>query len=99
LPSILHPFPTRRSSDLEAGSFTECNLSDCFKGRATRASPVLSLYPCIEPRIANPCTEPVFALVILHQISVNTYQRIVGIYIRGSDRKSTRLNSSHVKIS
>src|SRR5690606_40839175 len=77
---VLHSFPTRRSSDLDAYTNDEVlsiirNNVDCeVKPRSTRLKPssIAFTHPFVQAGIA------------------------LG---RTTDRKSTRLNSSHVKIS
>src|SRR5690606_40909841 len=85
----LPPFPTRRSSDLIAPLLT-CGAAlppdRCKTPRSTRLQDAseLGLYS----RVAHhPWRDRNVALAILTQSS------------SGRDRKSTRLNSSHVKIS
>src|SRR5699024_12620622 len=80
----LHSFPTRRSSDL----FTVLNCSlTGFCGFAT----VINLAPyCMVssvPRFLRLLNNPIYTLLYTF------------LFTRIADRKSTRLNSSHVSIS
>src|SRR5690606_40984043 len=85
----LHSFPTRRSSDLELEHWKE------FLGR-----------------LKNPTQEVTIGLIGKYVSLPDAYKSIIEAFIHAgavleckvhlkliSDRKSTRLNSSHVKIS
>src|SRR5690606_40624943 len=87
--SYLQHFPTRRSSDLELQCLKISGLKNCMKN----------------------CTQLFFQKLFQKKI-INISDLGLGFHLRGSmtgsvpapegvllDRKSTRLNSSHVKIS
>src|SRR5690606_41488445 len=83
-PRTLPPFPTRRSSDLNA--------------RANREL----LKPVRAIAEAHGATPAQIALAWVHQqasVRQMTVVPVPGTRKRSRDRKSTRLNSSHVKIS
>src|SRR5690606_42050299 len=91
-PRVLHPFPTRRSSDLAQSS-----------GR--RAVAAKRPPDDIDRRLINalqgefPLTETPFADIgaVLGLAEAEVIARLQSLL--DEDRKSTRLNSSHVKIS
>src|SRR5690606_42072617 len=92
IPLAIHSFPTRRSSDLYFLMATITHIasltvsSPAFKDKA----PIPSKYTC-EGADINPPVE-------IGNIPEGT-QSLVLIIEDPEDRKSTRLNSSHVKIS
>src|SRR5690606_39463333 len=82
-PRDLHPFPTRRSSDLSGWNRTTSNMAAAGDGWAM---------------IADPAQGPhTMAIVFRHHSRTRPCRR--GGFTSRRDRKSTRLNSSHVKIS
>src|SRR5690606_42052879 len=98
-PRQLHPFPTRRSSD----------LAQTLQGACTRAGDVVARYGGEEFAALLPDTAAAAALELAEQARARVEARgivhpasdcarVVTVSV-GVDRKSTRLNSSHVKIS
>src|SRR5690606_42101575 len=95
VPSALHSFPTRRSSDLILGTFFKTNQPSGSKiihrldNNANYQHAVIEL------------TTSEGAFRVSYSIRVNNNQtQLVEIRIaKSNNRKSTRLNSSHVKIS
>src|SRR5690606_39666868 len=97
-PPILPPFPTRRSSDLRA--YLDCFNNVCHLGHA-------------HPEVVEAITRQSALLNTntryLHDNIVDYAERltatlpdelcVAAFACSGRDRKSTRLNSSHVKIS
>src|SRR5690606_41468247 len=86
-PKVLHPFPTRRSSDLPQIDLASLPFdAEEMLGR---------LRPWIE------CESPTHdAAAVDRMVDLATCDLAgVGATIERIDRKSTRLNSSHVKIS
>src|SRR5690606_42144437 len=77
-------FPTRRSSDLAGPAGQPAPTVDPFPGAPERSHAVL------QPRREGTRTHAVQGAVAM------SYVRWIGLI---ADRKSTRLNSSHVKIS
>src|SRR5690606_41875719 len=94
----LHSFPTRRSSDLfRAGGFSSARRDKIFDGLARWGSEVKSLR---QSRSNGPVTAR--AAVFFNELDREIRQKSAGRYRLDHllrDRKSTRLNSSHVKIS
>src|SRR5690606_41563622 len=88
-PRPLPSFPTRRSSDL--GQVT---LLMILVGIGT--GPTLPLYTLIMQNAADPRDLGVVTSASMFSRSMG---QVVGVTFFGVDRKSTRLNSSHVKIS
>src|SRR5690606_40894809 len=95
----LHAAPTRRSSDLDADKKLQraarsALRKDYPQGRPVRRRPELRLYEgYARPRATEEqATAP--GTVFSPHLIVRTLERETG-----PDRKSTRLNSSHVKIS
>src|SRR5690606_39698476 len=84
--SSLHSFPTRRSSDLGFGNVKICNDRFCLPHQkvVTRMNNTRQIQPIINST--------------LHAV-INAVPIKCGLPIQSVDRKSTRLNSSHVKIS
>src|SRR5690606_41645289 len=96
-PRSLPPFPTRRSSDLE--------LAAC---RLERGRPVATFHRYLRNTVPVGESERVHRLSdqFLSEHGENPAQVLEdfasfaqGSLLAGQDRKSTRLNSSHVKIS
>src|SRR5690606_41496226 len=93
-PPPLPSFPTRRSSDLyditspTAASFYVFPEAQGFGTRA-EVTAAVGASPSLAPEVAN--------LIITGPTPSAT--TIANVPPAGSDRKSTRLNSSHVKIS
>src|SRR5690606_41787307 len=95
----LHSFPTRRSSDLKATT-NEAKRTECFTSLASLATPpetrtefkkVLQNLDLYE----GESKEGEFVRAALNDIKQKEDQKVEP----APDRKSTRLNSSHVKIS
>src|SRR5690606_40886294 len=93
-----HPFPTRRSSDLfikPANYYYKIVVSDNGIGFDDRQSQMIfELFQRLKPMDGHPGTG--IGLAICKKIVENHHGFIQAT---GKDRKSTRLNSSHVKIS
>src|SRR5690606_41917054 len=86
-----HPFPTRRSSDLAE----QTRLRDAGNADAARAVDALASKLITEPvRYGKPGLQA--HISYLAGMTARTDQKVGRDAI---DRKSTRLNSSHVKIS
>src|SRR5690606_40106478 len=95
----LHTFPTRRSSDLEKDikvitnfidnkDFTECN--DCQRSQFANDDEKILIH------VSN--LRPVKRVEEVLQIFKAVHKKVKSkLIIIGEDRKSTRLNSSHVK--
>src|SRR5690606_41641279 len=92
----LHSFPTRRSSDLELMPSNESKA--CSISPNSIRCPLILTWSSILPR---QCTSPEGNNLAKSPVRYNTGPNSVsnGFFINFSDRKSTRLNSSHVKIS
>src|SRR5690606_40565942 len=93
----LNSFPTRRSSDLSHRNLTflESRYVRCSPSRRTKSLPA-PLY------FQNFMTVRPFSRFIHHDITLQNYRpspKKMSIKDGRKDRKSTRLNSSHVKIS
>src|SRR5207249_10573219 len=95
-PPGLPPFPTRRSSDLEPRHEIELG-----RGVAQRANGVADIADLLGQRDRVPHRRPA-GLVVVRARRVGDRDRLRRIEDRDileQDRKSTRLNSSHVSIS
>src|SRR5690606_41441530 len=96
-PGVEHaspPFPTRRSSDLFVGTYDE-RMRAVFAGTIHRAEKLDLVELVVSVRIADPPETGAIAVFVDHY--VQTVERVEQA-VR-TDRKSTRLNSSHVKSS
>src|SRR5690606_39602669 len=82
-----HPFPTRRSSDLKRPPGVVAAVA--IAARATPGAPVT--YGVLPALPADVATMIPTAAALLTEIAEGSFGK--------PDRKSTRLNSSHVKIS
>src|SRR5690606_41263060 len=80
----LHSFPTRRSSDLRLNKKGSKNIN-------------LGIQVSILKYAPNPPATP--PIILLSGSRYNRLRTLVCSGFEGRDRKSTRLNSSHVKIS
>src|SRR5690606_39438204 len=96
--SALHPLPTRRSSDLRTwrGSPASVAQDPAFnatcRGRFYKKPPQDGIRPCYSGlQVQGTATSPSSTTNTNAQFSISSFQP--------KDRKSTRLNSSHVKIS
>src|SRR5207302_11412018 len=87
----LHSFPTRRSSDLDPDDVTRVNVIDKYRDWLVAGVGRLREHRKIFKQIG---AKPVMFVMCE---SIQHADRI-GEWLR-EDRKSTRLNSSHVKIS
>src|SRR5207302_10183296 len=96
-PPDLHPFPTRRSSDL----CRRCRPPPSPRETASSAnSEVLSFRTSVEPLEKRQHRRiPRGGLLELNKVTGARNQDQHGARKARGDRKSTRLNSSHVKIS
>src|SRR5690606_40402018 len=81
---LLHPFPTRRSSDLQ-------------RRRAFLLTGAVIIMACLE--VANVSAIGPFLALATDPSMVEQNVVLSFLYQRFEDRKSTRLNSSHVKSS
>src|SRR5205814_4889366 len=92
----LHSFPTRRSSDLQATSADDlANIVVTNVGNVpVRVGDVANVTPGLEPRftIVTANGRPAVLINVLRQPKANILTVV-------EDRKSTRLNSSHLGIS
>src|SRR5690606_41340640 len=95
----LHSFPTRRSSDLHIGYFAEGDL--VFMG------PALPHVWVNDPRYVHGCASAEANAVVVHFVEdflgenflcLPELEPLKKVLDLSKDRKSTRLNSSHVKI-
>src|SRR5690606_41949911 len=92
-PPALHPFPTRRSSDLVRG-LSVFPTVQVQTGHQRAGSPLRSASTCHFSRSELACCQQV------GQGFLQIGEDLLMHFVYGSaDRKSTRLNSSHVKIS
>src|SRR5207302_10044337 len=89
----LHPFPTRRSSDLLLAAANEA-FPDAGVGRADVVSAYAGLRPLVRHGRGDQAESDISRE---HEIFVDR-DGLISV-AGGKDRKSTRLNSSHVKIS
>src|SRR5205814_8836390 len=81
----LHSFPTRRSSDLFTSGWASPVYIDCRK---------LIFYPRLRGQLVD------FAVATLaRDVGFEQFDVVAGGETAGIDRKSTRLNSSHLGIS
>src|SRR5690606_42135208 len=87
-------FPTRRSSDLPPGSTLEPRRSR-RPARARAARGNAGRAPGVDPARAR--TAPVTSRAGMNRRYWPRLLAVVSLAILGSDRKSTRLNYSHVK--
>src|SRR5690606_41465738 len=88
----LHSFPTRRSSDLD---------SDAGSWVTRLMVPPMELEPYMDepgPRTTS-MRSMLLAATLFHSDTPPVYASLMGTPSFRIDRKSTRLNSSHVKIS
>src|SRR5699024_12501660 len=92
----LSPFPTRRSSDLAPPSVS-VGLLISYRSQAPSTSIRLDLARLISYRSQARSTS--IRLDLARLISYRSQARSTSITHKRSDRKSTRLNSSHVSIS
>src|SRR5207253_4055598 len=95
-PPDLHPFPTRRSSDLMVGHEPQIHDKDKFPG--------VGALRLIAERSGNQLIEAAGRIspddVIDTQYGDRQFRLHLGVVLlQALDRKSTRLNSSHVAIS
>src|SRR5690606_41519121 len=88
----LHSFPTRRSSDLSNAQKKETQTSQKFKVAKTDKEWITILSSEEYAVLRNAATEPP------HSSELDKV-KVPGTFVCAGDRKSTRLNSSHVKIS
>src|SRR5205814_10027196 len=90
-PRDLHPFPTRRSSDL--------NVAD--ENHGSPPEPVAVRSSACRARVARsaPTSEGSLARTETNEPTAISSGGAVGSAVARSDRKSTRLNSSHLGIS
>src|SRR5699024_12244313 len=87
-PHLLHPFPTRRSSDLSSPNDVKIaieNENDAY----------LTQFPGIGKKTARQIVLDLKGKVQIHDVDSSQLLNVDA----GKDRKSTRLNSSHVSIS
>src|SRR5690606_41117562 len=92
----LHSFPTRRSSDLEPTTLVSV---DVLSTGTTDGDLTIGLYDVSTSTYIASHLEPITAGQY-HTIPLNFDVPAAGTYrLVRQDRKSTRLNSSHVKIS
>src|SRR5207245_7388175 len=96
-PPLLPPFPTRRSSDL-AGSSTfgasgAGSIVFRFQGSGLSAPADVTLTTLAGTTVAEAISD------LSSQVANNTTLKAAGISLTTTDRKSTRLNSSHGSIS
>src|SRR5690606_41509473 len=86
----LHSFPTRRSSDLTGHR--------ARRGKARRTSSLEDVAG-VGPKRRRDLLKHFGGLQELNRASIDEIAKAPGISKKLADRKSTRLNSSHVKIS
>src|SRR5690606_42015596 len=98
-PRALHSFPTRRSSDLALNQPIDLEALCAERGlRITEQRRVIARV--LSEAQDHPDVEALHerAAAIDPKISIATVYRTVRLFEEAGDRKSTRLNSSHVKI-
>src|SRR5690606_41585167 len=86
-------FPTRRSSDLVFIKCIHCSLTLLISVRVSHVSPKVKFRNCIIDALLKLCVPYISKDYLVAKLNVSASDRSIG------DRKSTRLNSSHVKIS
>src|SRR5690606_39911357 len=91
-PAVPPSFPTRRSSDLTGLLLIASCTALVMRGLAGLADGIIARYPV-------DVVDNLQARRIHTQARVFSRLAQVVVFISGLDRKSTRLNSSHVKIS
>src|SRR5690606_39868434 len=98
-PLYLHSFPTRRSSDLQYKSpdWSEEQFNICVE----LGVPIISTaFGCLSPRqMAVAEQQGIKVIVMVTTVEEALQAERSGAAAIVADRKSTRLNSSHVKIS
>src|SRR5690606_40319675 len=97
--AALHSVPTRRSSDLEIGDYVWVDYNG--NGLQDEGEPVV---PDVKVYLLNELGQVVDSTLTNSEGRYFFYPRLGTFQVRfvipdGQDRKSTRLNSSHVKIS
>src|SRR5690606_41368513 len=95
---VQHSFPTRRSSDLAARPPPDGGIPGAVAaGRAAGGSCRAAVSPSGPPRFAPGLRAVSEAYISQRGRAIKAM--VVGANVLRIDRKSTRLNSSHVKIS
>src|SRR5207248_6737918 len=92
----LHPFPTRRSSDLEYNRQTFNQLGNQFSRGQFSSQPIGTALETKDPNTGKVTLSGGDALADF--LLGNLYQSTVAVAVANAnyvDRKSTRLNSSH----
>src|SRR5690606_42143520 len=95
----LHSFPTRRSSDLIFKVLNVSQYNDLLKLISKRINGFLNviiLYACIRAIIRGYHISRKIKVLFVIRVEIAYGNRALAAFL---DRKSTRLNSSHVKIS
>src|SRR5690606_40390708 len=97
-PSDLYTCPTRRTPDLDDAIVERAAAGDLV---VTQDIPLASRVLAMGAQAVNPRGEPFTPDNIAERLSVRNFmEELRGAGVQtGGDRKSTRLNSSHVKIS
>src|SRR5690606_41482538 len=92
----LHSFPTRRSSDLCSSAWSTLITSSMRRemSLANRSLIVVAVIACPSENL-----RPVVMLGVQYSHEAQARRPIELARVKEKDRKSTRLNSSHVKIS
>src|SRR5690606_40950898 len=95
----LHSFPTRRSSDLGAErlgfDFVRKEMHRAVSEESVRSIGVIAAATVAASQVIDPGG----SIIESHIARLEPVDPRVGTLDNGKDRKSTRLNSSHVKIS
>src|SRR5690606_39301436 len=91
----LHSFPTRRSSDLNSDGTVD--MGD-MSAESTKANDENVVFRFQDSYFSTKKADVKKDLIVVEPRQAKDYKR-VEIYMNKEDRKSTRLNSSHVKIS
>src|SRR5690606_42043861 len=94
----LHSFPTRRSSDLDSASGELLQEEDEEEGPEASSNPAVRMVAAIYWPVATAIYLGWSFLSGDWDVTWVVWP-IAGVLYAGLDRKSTRLNSSHVKIS
>src|SRR5690606_41764895 len=95
----LHSFPTRRSSDLRNNRAAWKFPVSSGAGLSDIASPSCSGFPAYAADRFCPVFANAVVIAVQKTAFAGQYARSETGFFAGPDRKSTRLNSSHVKIS
>src|SRR5205807_9999966 len=89
-PTVLPSFPTRRSSDL---------LAICLSGSTSDSSRYSRVCLAPMPASSGPTSPPTPLILWQRKHDTSDFSKKICLPLTALDRKSTRLNSSHLVIS